>query len=845
MSNMFVLRIGRIYMNFKLSIITLALLPSLATAASTVQTEKYDSDSVIVLFKEGTSKTQKLSAWRSVGASISDKNSDGQDDKFKTLHKGLLAHAKLGKLSVEEAIKELSKNPNVKYAEPNFIYTTTSVPNDERYSELWAHSNTSTPGADMSSEAAWDISTGDSDVIVGVIDTGVDYTHEDLADNVWTNPAEIAGDGIDNDGNGYIDDVHGINAIDGSGDPMDDGDHGSHVSGTIGAKGNNGVGVTGVNWDVSIIGCKFLSGAGSGTTADAIECIDYMVALKDSGVNIIALNNSWGGGGFSQALEDSIAAAGEADILFVAAAGNAGTDNDTGAHYPSNYELPNVLSVASTDNTDGLSSFSSFGLTSVDMAAPGSAILSTIPGGYATFSGTSMATPQVVGGAALAYSINPGLNALELKELLMTSGDALDSLEGKMVEGRRLNLEQLLLDTDPQPGFKLSVDATSMDKVVGETAVYEFSVGSIAEWSGDVAITLESGLEGAVLSAESVSTGGTFTLTVPTTDDTMWGNYEFMVTVAGDTDGDEATPDVMKSKTVRLNLLPQGLADHTYTNDEMIAIPDDDSRGIDSVINVQDPLTVFGTSAYVNITHTWVGDIIITLTSPTGTMHTLRSRSGGSADDIDESYMTDAFNGEVATGDWTLNVSDYFAADTGTLNNWSMTLTAIGEVLPAAPNAAFEFDNSNALSVAFTDGSTDSNDDITTWAWDFGDGSTSSEQNPVHMFDEAGSYDVTLVVTDSGERSDEAMHTVVVADQAIELDVRRQYRSRLGTLKVSLSWNSIGEEVSIYRDGEMIATVSDSGRFTDRMRNSTADSYVYTVCGAGDVCSNEVTVSFE
>jgi len=832
-------------MNFKLSIVTLALLPSLAMSAQAAQTEKYDSDSVIVLFKDGTTKSQKLRAWQSVGASISDSNRDGKDDKFRTLHRGLLAHATLGKVSVEAAIKELSKNPNVKYAEPNFIYTTSSVPNDARYDELWAHNNSSTPGADMSSEAAWDISTGDSDVIVGVIDTGVDYSHEDLADNMWVNPGEIAGDGIDNDGNGYIDDVHGINAIDGSGDPMDDGDHGSHVSGTIGAKGNNGLGVTGVNWDVSIIGCKFLSGAGSGSTADAIECIDYMVALKNNGVNVIALNNSWGGGGFSQALEDSISAAGDANILFLAAAGNDAADNDVGAHYPSNYDLDNVLSVASTDSTDSLSSFSSYGLTSVDMAAPGSSILSTIPGGYATFSGTSMATPQVTGAAALAYSISPDLTALELKNLLMTSGDSLDVLQGKMVEGRRLNLEQLLIDTDPQPGFKLSADSSAMEKIVGETAVYHFSVGSVAEWSGDVALTLASGLDGAVLSESSVSTGGMFTLTVPTTDETMWGNYEFTVTAAGDTDGDAATPDVMKSKTVNLNLLPQGLSDNTYINEDPMAIPDNDATGINSVINVPDPLTVFGTSAHVNITHTWVGDIAISLTSPTGTVHTLRQRSGGSADDIDESYSTDTFNGEVATGDWTLNVSDHVGADTGTLNNWSMTLTAIGEVLPAAPNAAFEFDNTTGLSVPFTDASTDSNDDIMTWAWNFGDGNTSAEQNPIHVYAEAGTYDVSLVVTDSGERSDEVMQSVTVASEAIALDVRRQYRSRLGTMRVSLTWNSIGEEVSVYRDGEMIATINDSGRFTDRMRNATADSYVYTVCGAGDICSNEVTVSFE
>ncbi|NRA83981.1 MAG: S8 family serine peptidase [Gammaproteobacteria bacterium] len=839
-------------MNFKLSIITLALLPALATAATansgSNKAIKYQSDSLIVLFKQGASKFEKQKIRRSIGASMTDRNRDGKDDKFKTLHHGQLAHLKLRNMTVDQAIKKLSANPNVEYAEPNFIYTTSTTPDDPRYSELWAHNNTTTPGADISSQDAWEITTGSSDVIIGVIDTGVDYNHEDLAGNSWVNPNEIAGDGIDNDNNGYIDDVHGINAITGSGDPMDDADHGSHVAGTIGAKGNNGIGVTGVNWDVSIIGCKFLSSAGTGTTADAIECIDYMVALKNSGINIVALNNSWGGGGFSQALEDSISAAGDANILFLAAAGNGTSDNDVSPHYPSNYTLDNVLSIASTNSIDNLSLNSSWGsnwgATSVDMAAPGTAILSTIPGGYATFSGTSMATPQVTGAAALAYSINPSLSALQLKELLMTSGDELADLAGKMVEGRRLNLHQLLIDTDPQPGFKLSSSPQNQQKIVGETAVYNFSVGSIADWAGIVSLSMTGDLAGASLSASSVNAGGSFTLTVPTTDDTNWGDYEFTVTASGDTDDDAATPDVIKTKTVSLKLIPQGLEDHTYDNTTAVDIPDNDSGGVNSIIHVQDPLTVFGTSAHINITHTWSGDIIATLTSPSGTVHTLRNRSGGSVDDIDQTYSTDAFNGEVATGDWTLNVSDNAGADTGTLNSWSITLTATGEVLPAPPAAAFTFDNTNALSVAFTDSSTDANDDIMSWSWNFGDGMTSTEQNPVHVYASAGTYAAMLTVTDAEDNSSDVTHSVTVSDVAIELDVRRSYRSRTGTLRVYLQWNSTGEQVDIYRNGVKIKTTADTGRFTDRERKSTEDTYIYKVCTAGDICSNEVTVNF-
>lgn len=306
----------------------------------------------------------------------------------------------------------ISSHPAVKYAEPNYILRAIGMPDDPRFPELWGMHNTGQTGgvadADIDAPEAWDVTTGSSDVIIGVIDTGVDYNHPDLQANMWVNPGEIPGNGIDDDGNGVIDDVHGFSSANNNGDPMDGNGHGTHVSGTIGAKGNNGLGVVGVNWDVKIIGCQFLTPAGTGSTADAIACIDYMTDLKvNHGVDIKATNNSWGGGGFSQALKDSIEAAGEAGILFLAAAGNDTSDNDVSPHYPSNYESDIVMSIASTDSSDGISWFSNWGATSVDMAAPGSAILSTVPGGgYESYSGTSMATPMVTGVAALVWSIN-------------------------------------------------------------------------------------------------------------------------------------------------------------------------------------------------------------------------------------------------------------------------------------------------------------------------------------------------------------------------------------------------------------------------------------------------------
>jgi subtilisin family serine protease len=285
---------------------------------------------------------------------------------------------------VEKVIERLKANPNVEYAEPNYIYSINLIPNDPLFNRLWGLNNTGqtggTPDSDIDAPEAWDMQTGSDNVVVGVIDTGVDYTHEDLSANMWLNPFEVL-DGIDNDGNGYIDDIYGINAITGSGNPMDDNGHGTHVSGTIGAIRNNGKGITGVTNNVKIMALKFLNSSGSGTTADAIECIQYVLNMKNKGVNIKVTNNSWGGGGFSQSLYDAIKALKDSDILFAAAAGNSSTDNDSKPFYPASYDLENIISVAATDHNDNLASFSNYGLTSVDVAAPGVNILSTLPGG--------------------------------------------------------------------------------------------------------------------------------------------------------------------------------------------------------------------------------------------------------------------------------------------------------------------------------------------------------------------------------------------------------------------------------------------------------------------------------
>ncbi len=363
--------------------------------------------------------------------------------------------------SVEEAIAALQKDPRVEYAEPNYVWRTDVTPNDPRYPELYGMHNTGqtggTPGADISAPNAWDVFTGDPNVMVGVIDTGIDYNHPDLAANVWTNPGEIPGNSVDDDGNGYVDDVHGYDFVNNDGDPMDDNGHGSHCSGTIMGVGNNGVGVAGVCWTGKLVGIKFLSAGGSGSTDGAIAGVQYAIT-----VGVRLTSNSWGGGGFSQALLDAINAAGAANQLFVAAAGNSGTDNDVSPHYPSSYDSPYIVAVAATDHNDQLADFSCFGATSVDLAAPGVDILSCQPGGgYQLLSGTSMATPHVSGAVALAMGRLPALTNLQIKQLILLRADPKASLTGRVLTGARLNAFMSIADPDSTPPSAIADLGTS------------------------------------------------------------------------------------------------------------------------------------------------------------------------------------------------------------------------------------------------------------------------------------------------------------------------------------------------------------------------------------------------
>jgi subtilisin family serine protease len=404
---------------------------------------------ILVGFEEGVSEAARNEVLAKVGAS--------EDEEFEEIDSELV---EVDAGDVNAAIVKLEDDPRVEYAEPNFLVfadnhpVSPDSPNDPSFHQLWGMHNfgqtvnsiTGSADADIDALEAWSKSKGSSSAVVGVIDSGVDFSHPDLANAMWINPGEDCSgcrtNNVDDDGNGYIDDWRGWDFVNNDNNPFDDNGHGTHVAGTIGAVGSNGVGVTGVNWTTRIMGLKFLNASGSGSTADAVEATLY--ASSPSTLAHVT-NNSWGGGGFSQALFNAIDTADDNGSLFVAAAGNDGTNNDSTPHYPSSYDAPNVISVASTTSTDQRSSFSNWGKLSVDLGAPGSNIYSTYPGNtYRYLSGTSMATPHVAGAAALVKARFPTASDLGIKALLLRTVDPNTSMSTSgstpVATGGRLNV---------------------------------------------------------------------------------------------------------------------------------------------------------------------------------------------------------------------------------------------------------------------------------------------------------------------------------------------------------------------------------------------------------------------
>src|SRR5258708_6683733 len=372
-------------------------------------------------------------------------------------------------------VEELSARPDVEYAEPDFIVHAITIPNDPSFGGLWGLQNTGQtiqgvpgkPGADIGATSAWSLSTGSRANVVVVVDTGIDYNHPDLATNVWSAPnaftVNIGGAAITCPAGS-----HGFNAITNTCNPLDDNQHGTHVSGTIGAVGNNNLGVVGVNWTAAIMGAKFLDSTGIGSTSNAINAIEFAIQAKrilGTSANVRVLSNSWGCSGsacFSQALLDEINSANSNDMLFVAAAGNNGSNNDITPFYPASYNAPNVIAVAATDNTDSRPSFSNFGASSVHLGAPGVNVLSTSPGGnYGFLSGPSMAAPPVSGAAALVLS-SCALNTAALKGNILNNVDPISSMSGITVTGGRLNVNWSINACAPEFSLTASPDSLSI-----------------------------------------------------------------------------------------------------------------------------------------------------------------------------------------------------------------------------------------------------------------------------------------------------------------------------------------------------------------------------------------------
>ena len=624
-------------------------------------------------------------------------------------------------VTVGEAITLFSAADGVLFAEADYTLGVQAIPNDPNFGSNWGLNNTGQTGgtadADIDAPEAWDTARGTGQHIVAVIDTGVLYTHPDLAANIWRNAGEIAGDGIDNDENGYVDDLHGYDFVNNDGNPTDDNGHGTHVAGTIGAVGNNGIGTSGVAWTTKIMALKFLGANGSGSTSGAVSAIYYAV---DNGATI--LNNSWGGGGYSQTLYDAIAYAQASGVIFVAAAGNAASDNDTVANYPSNYAVANVVAVASTTATDGLSSFSNYGANTVALGAPGSSIYSTyLNNGYATLSGTSMATPHVAGALAVYWDANPNATAAQVIQRLKDTVDPIAALTGRTSTGGRLNLNKLLNGTSPPPPPPPPADTNGARVVSGAfsgTATTDFNrvrltfneaIDANSFTAADVVAL--SGPGGAGITPTGVSAVGGSNGTqfdVAFAAQSGFGTYSITVgpdilDLAGNAMNQnqnavngEATAD---RYTTNATITPPRQT-FTYTG-AAVAIRDLQTSTVNVVVpstSVIAGMAITDVNVTVTLTHTYDKDLQISLVAPNGKSVQLFNRRGGSADNLtgttfdDEASTTisagaapfrgsfrpeqllSGFDGAAPVGTWQLRVADVTRQDVGSITGFSFSI---------------------------------------------------------------------------------------------------------------------------------------------------------------------------
>ena len=592
-------------------------------------------------------------------------------------------------------------------AEPDYIVHADLTPNDPNFNSLYGLNNTGQTGgtsdADIDAPEAWNVDTGSGNAIVAIIDTGIDYTHPDLAANMWHNPGEIAGNGVDDDRNGLIDDVYGADYANNDGDPRDDNGHGSHVAGTIGAVGDNGVGVAGVNWHVQLMAVKFLAANGSGSISNAVKGLNYAVAK-----GAVVSNNSWGGGGFSSAMSTAIDAARTAGHIFVAAAGNSGLNNDSSPNYPSNYPQDNVLAVAATDQNDNLASFSNYGASTVDLAAPGVNIYSTyMNGGYATLSGTSMATPHVTGAVALLRDAHPGWTYTQVITALKATVDPKAGLSGKVASGGRLNLDGAIRYGSPPPVDTTGPKVTSAafngtgTSVSGVRLTFNEAIAASSFGIDDVTLT---GPGGAVtVSSVTPVSGSTAAFDVAFTTQTTAGTYA--LTVGPQVNDLAGNPMNQNGNTINGEIPgDQFNSSYTVTTTQTFASTDVNKAIADvaqtkSVLTIDQDVTIHDLNVNLSLRHTYDSDLRIRLVAPDGTTIYLSNRRGGSGDNFTNTVFDDEatraisagsapftgsfrpenplsiYDNKNARGTWQLWIDDVAAIDSGWLDAWSLTVS--------------------------------------------------------------------------------------------------------------------------------------------------------------------------
>lgn len=633
---------------------------------------KTNNDSVIIKYSSNIDLLYRQAILNEANASFTDKNLDFVDDKFAPLGLESYHVLALNNADASKVIRKLKQEPAIEFIEPDSLVkvnsSTISKPNDTHFDSLWALKNTGQDNglvnADINALNAWSYTKGDRNVVIGIIDSGIDYQHPDLIDNLWINPFEIPNDGIDNDGNGYVDDIHGINSITNDGDPQDDLSHGTHIAGIIAASGNNDEGVVGVNWQSQIASCKFLNREGYGAISDAITCFTYFVTLKRYyGVNIVALNNSWGNSQYSQALADVISHAEYDDIVVVAAAGNKFNNNDEKANYPASYTHDNIISVASSNRQDGLSHFSNYGTESVDIAAPGSGIYSTEPNNsYGWQSGTSMSAGYVTGALALAKAYNPYLTASELKNAVLTSGKPVAAFVNKMQSAKRLDIANLMQVADPEAEFYVYQTASKLTIEAGETGFVEYKLNAIRGAYNQYDIALLGFDNYAIEWIDNE----TFRLYLPSELTQTPLQAELVVTIRSQNDEYE--------ETLSLQIKPANLKKVTLVTDVNQPIPDNDEQGISSAAYNEMSGSVHGINITPNIAHPFIGDLTVSLINPNFESITLHNRSGNSSDDIHKTYALPSYSLKDAMGEWQLAVNDQGRGDVGELMNWQLDM---------------------------------------------------------------------------------------------------------------------------------------------------------------------------